>query len=386
MSRSELFQHQQLLQSFRVRCLIPDLPEAEALLPLLRQIDANAWYSNFGPLVHRYEEKLGALTGAQALGGEAVTLSSGTAALVLGLRALDLPAGSRVLLPAFTFAATLLAVREAGLVPVLGDVDEEDWTLTPEIARALCKRHDIQLVLPVGSLGAALPVERWDDFIDSTGVRVLIDAAAGLGVQRVGRSTPVAYSLHATKPLGIGEGGVFATADATLAERVRRSSNFGFVGGAIAQPGLNAKMSEYAAAVGLVQLDRWPELHSLRQGFWRTYREALAELPGVQVQKLAHAPAMLLVRHAAGASAMQAVCAAAGIETRRWYLPPLHRHPAFSTVEVRGPEDDVRLPVTDALKNEALGLPFHMRLRPEDIEAVVTTLQTLDANRAQSVR
>ncbi|KAB2841951.1 MAG: DegT/DnrJ/EryC1/StrS aminotransferase [Burkholderiales bacterium] len=381
MSRSELFHHQQRLQSFRVRCLIPDLPESEALLPLLRQIDANAWYSNFGPLVNRYEEQLGILTGAQTLGGEAVTLSSGTAALVLGLRALDLPAGSRVLLPAFTFAATLLAVREAGLVPVLGDVDAEDWTLSPDLARVLCSRHDIQLVLPVASLGAALPVERWDDFIASTGVRVLIDAAAGLGVQRVGRNTPVAYSLHATKPLGIGEGGVFATADATLAERVRRSSNFGFVGGEIAQPGLNAKMSEYAAAVGLVQLDRWPKLQTRRQELWQTYREALAELPGVQVQKLAHAPAMLLVRHAAGATAVQGVCAAAGIETRRWYLPPLHRHPAFSTVEVRGPEGDGRLPVTEALETEALGLPFHTRLRPEDIEAIAAALRTADANR-----
>ncbi|MBI3148367.1 MAG: DegT/DnrJ/EryC1/StrS family aminotransferase [Betaproteobacteria bacterium] len=379
MSRSELFQHQQLLQSFRVRCLIPDLPEAEALLPLLRQIDANAWYSNFGPLVHRYEEMLGVLTGAQTLGGEAVTLSSGTAALVLGLRALDLPVGSRVLLPAFTFAATLLAVREAGLVPVLGDVDAEDWTLTPDIARALCTRHDIQLVLPVGSLGAALPAEQWDDFVASTGVRVLIDAAAGLGVQRVGRRTPVAYSLHATKPLGIGEGGVFATADATLAERVRRSSNFGFVGGAIAQPGLNAKMSEYAAAVGLVQLDRWPKLHRLRQALWQTYREALAELPGVRLQQLAQAPAMIVARHQAGAAAMQHTFAAAGIETRRWYLPPLHRHPAFLTVEVRGPEGDTRLPVTEALESEALGLPFHTRLGRNDIEAVVATLRAVGA-------
>lgn len=382
MSRSELFQHRQLLQSFRVRCLIPDLPEAPALLPLLREIDAHAWYSNFGPLVHRYEDKLGVLTGAQPLGGEAVTLSSGTAALVLGLRALDLPAGSRVLLPAFTFAATLLAVREAGLVPVLGDVDAESWTLTPELARALCTRHDIRLVLPVDSLGAALPVERWDDFVACTGVRVLIDAAAGLGVQRVGRRTPVAYSLHATKPLGIGEGGVFASADAALAERVRRSSNFGFVGGEITQPGLNAKMSEYAAAVGLVQIDRWPNLQNLREGLWQTYRKALAELPGVQMQKLAHAPAMLLLRHAAGAAAVQAVCAAAGIETRRWYLPPLHRHPAFSTVEVRGPEGDMRLPVTEALESDALGLPLHTRLRPEDIEAVVTALRVAGANRA----
>lgn len=378
MSKSELFHHLQQTRQFNVRCLVPDLPEADALLPWLREIDANAWYSNFGPLLARYESALGELTGASALGGEGVALSSGTAALALGLRALELPPGSRVLLPAFTFAATLLAVREAGHVPVLTDVCPETWTLTPEMARALCARNAIDAVLPVATLGASLPIALWDAFVRDTGIPVLIDAAASLGWQTVGARVPIACSLHATKPLGIGEGGLFATADAAQAERVRRWSNFGFVKGVITTPGTNAKLSEYAAAVGLAQLARWKDLRQRREDLWAEYRAQTGSMPGLRLQLAPHAPAMLMAAFAMGAERVIAACAAAGIETRLWYLPPLTHHPAFAEVRRLGPDGGTRLPASESLQHSAVGLPFHSRLQREALAKVTAVLGSLD--------
>jgi dTDP-4-amino-4,6-dideoxygalactose transaminase len=319
------------------------------------------------------------MTGADVVGGDCVTLSSGTAALELGISALGLPQGSRVLLPAFTFPATLLAVRRCGLDAILCDVCSETWTLTPDIARQCLRYRDCRLVLPVAAFGCVLPVDAWDSFAAETGVPVLIDAAAALGAQRVGRSTNAAFSLHATKPLGIGEGGLFATSNAELAERVRRMSNFGFEHGLVTYAGgTNAKLSEYAAAVGLAQLDRWPELLRRRTAQWLKFHSALTAISGVQVQAGfgRYPPAAVSARLPADAPGVADSLAAAGIETRRWYFPPLHRHPLWASSDRVGPRGGITLPVTEALAARNLGLPFHTALTDDDLGSIVNALRS----------
>lgn len=374
---SPLFQGPANAGKHAIRCLVPDLPAVSALLPYLKRIEQNRWYTNFGPLLLEYENRLAEMTGARVLGGECVTLSSGTAALELGVAALGLPRGSRALLPALTFPATLLAVLRCGLEPVLCDVCPDTWTITPDIARACLSHRECKLVLPVATFGRALPAEAWDRFSAATGIPVLIDAAAALGFQQVGRSANVAFSLHATKPLGIGEGGVFATSNEDLAERVRRITNFGFDRGVVTYPGgTNAKLSEYAAAVGLAQLDRWPELLNRRSAGWLKYRSALGKLPAVRVQAgfEQHPPAVVSINLPADASHAATALAAAGIETRRWYLPPLHHHSLFTSIDRVGPQGRTSLPVTDELAGHNLGLPFHTYLSDDDFNTITATL------------
>ena len=374
---SPLFQGPAKAGKHSIRCLVPDLPPVSALLPYLGRIEQNRWYTNFGPLLLEYENRLAAMADPGAAGGQCVTLSSGTAALELGIAALDLPGGSRALLPAFTFPATLLAVLRCGLEPVLCDVCPDTWTLTPDIALASLQCRDCELVVPVATFGHALPADAWDRFSVTTGIPVLIDAAAALGFQQVGRVTNVAYSLHATKPLGIGEGGVFATSNEDLAERVRRITNFGFDRGVVAYlGGTNAKLSEYAAAVGLAQLDRWPELLSRRVSIWLKYRSALSKLPGVRVQAGfdRHPPTVVSVNLPVDACHAASSLAAVGIETRRWYLPPLHHHSSFSGMDRVGPQGGTGLPVTAEIAGHNLGLPFHSYLSEDDMEQISEAL------------
>lgn len=374
---SSLFQGLSYASQHSIRCLVPDLPPVSALLPYLARIEQNRWYTNFGPLLLEYENRLAAMTGVADAGGQCVTLSSGTAALELGITALGLPRGSRALLPAFTFPATLLAVLRCGLEPVLCDVCPETWTLTPDIAFAALQHRECKLVLPVVTFGHTLPADAWDYVADATGIPVLIDAACALGLQRIGRSANVAFSLHATKPLGIGEGGVFATSNEDLPERVRRITNFGFDRGVVTYPGgTNAKLSEYAAAVGLAQLDRWPELLSRRLSRWLKYRSALTELPGVRVQGGfdRHPPAVVSVNLAVNAGDVASSLAAAGIETRRWYLPPLYHHPSFAGIDRVGPQGGKSLPVTEEIARHNLGLPFHTYLSDDDIDRIGAAL------------
>lgn len=363
-----------------IKLLVPDLPPAASLLPWLQQLDSLRTYTNFGPMVRTLEETLAAhwpgdtpTPGSTAL--QVVSLNTGTAALELGMAALELPPGARVLLPAFTFPATATAVLRNGLRPLLADVAAEHWQLTPALARAAAAQHALALVVPVATFGYPLDVAGWDAFVADTGIPVLLDAAAAFGHQAIGQRVHAAFSLHATKPFGIGEGGLFVSRNADLAERVRRLSNYGFNGDQVEDSsGTNAKLSEYAAVLALAQWARWPDLQEARARRWAAYQTLLGSIPQLALQACAPQagpPAALVI---AWPEPVEALCAHLNrqhIETRRWYCPLLHQHPAFAQLAVlgRGPEGRA-LPVSDRLATHSVGLPWHNFVSAEEMARI----------------
>lgn len=369
----------------RIPLLVPDLPTADELLPWLQRIDKNRWYTNFGPLVLEFESALTRYLSNRPSGssqGEIclTTVSSGTAAIELAILALALPESSRVLLPAFTFPATCTAIQRAGLSPVFSDVDEKSWMLTPAIARAALRHIRFDLVLPVATFGCPQPASEWDEFSRETGIPVLIDAAAGFDNQEIGGRALVVFSFHATKAFGIGEGGLVAARTSELIERVRRLSNFGIgTDGIIRQSGDNAKMSEYHAAVGLAQLMRWAKLRERNRMIWQVYQRCLKPL-GEQIgfqqgpEERVHSQMPVLVQ-SGQVSRLAAWLTEQGVETRRWYYPPLPKHPAFSGVPCVGPDGKQDLPVTAWLADGTLGLPFHTSLAETQIKYVADNLK-----------
>lgn len=358
-----------------IRLLVPDLPVADDLLASLRRIDAARWYTNGGVLCAEFEAALEALLGpTSATRQHVVTTSSGTSALEVALSCLDLPRGARVLVPAYTFPATANAVVRAGHVPVLSDVCAQCWALTPALAHRALERERVDAVVPVSVFGTSLPVPEWDQFVESTDVPVLIDAAAALGTLGGGRRVVVAFSLHATKPLGIGEGGLVATADSAFAARVRRIINHGFESGRVAVAGTNARLNEYAAAVGLAQLARCDRVRERRRMVWDRYVARLSNVPGVVMQQGARdeTAAVLSVMTDVAADVVAAAFARHRIETRRWYAPPLHGHAAYADAPRAG--GNAAMPVAERLGSHAIGLPFHTRLSAADVDRVVDTL------------
>lgn len=357
----------------KIALLVPELPGAEELVPFLRRIDAAHWYTNFGQLVRELEGELAAFSGAAAV----ATVANCTLGLELALTALGLPRGSRVLIPSLTFVATASAVLRAGLQPVVADVDSESWVLTPRLARAALASVAVDCVMPVATFGCAQDAPAWDGFSEQSSLPVVIDAAGAFGNQAIGRRTITAVSLHATKSLASGEGGFVASGDPGLVEKIRRLTNFGIdsATGIVEMAGTNAKLSEYHAAVGLAALKRWPAQADARRRLASCYRAAL----------LHHCPDVVLQsRPAEGVYSIFPVClpagadvkriatalARGGIETRRWYFPLIHQHPAF--------ENAVR---ADAMQNASrlsgriISLPFHLHLAEEQIESVCVALR-----------
>ena len=357
-----------------IKLLVPDMPRAAALAPYLARIDEARWYTNFGPLVRELEGRLGAHF---APADRLVTLSSGTAGLELALLGLGLPPGARVLLPDFTFVATATAVLRGGFRPVVGDVDPRSWLLTPAIARRAIAACAVDAVMPVATFGCPQDAEEWDRFSEDTGLPVVIDAAGAFGNQHSGRRVHVVFSLHATKALGAGEGGLLVSCDAALVERVRRLSNFGIdvATGIVDRPGTNAKLSEYHAAVALASLDTWPSRAEARRAKWRSFLAEMGVLcPALSAQHRpeggAYAIAPVLLPRGVAPEAVMDALTHAGVQSRRWYFPPLSRHPAFAAVERAGALDGV-----GEVSGRVLGIPFHLALTADDLRRVFGVLQ-----------
>jgi len=357
-----------------IKLLIPDMPRADALAPFLARIDAARWYTNFGPLVHELEA---ALCKQFSPEDHVVSTASGTAGLELALQGLGLPSGARVLLPDFTFVATASAIMRCGFQPVVGDIDTRSWLLTPDIAREAIAAHPVDAVMPVATFGCPQDADAWDRFSEETGLPIVIDAAGAFGNQRAGRRTHTIFSLHATKALGAGEGGFVVSRDAALVERIRRLSNFGIdvATGIVDQPGTNAKLSEYHAAVALAALATWPVRSAVRRELWHVFLEVMRETCPVLVAQerpiagtYTIAPVLLPAR--AEPKAVIEVLARAGVQARRWYCPPLSRHPGFDAMERAG-----ALKGVDSVSGRVLGVPFHLELSVADVRRIFSVLR-----------
>lgn len=356
----------------RVPVARPRLPAAERVFPYLQRIDEARWYSNFGPLVTELEERLALRFPA---GTHVVTVSNATQALTLTLLAMDLPPGGYVVAPAWTFVATAHAIMQAGLRPWFVDVDPGTWMLQPDAVRALTPvlRDEVAAVIPVCAFGDLGDLAAWKAFRDETGVPVLMDAAAAFDTL-ADADLPAVVSLHATKVLGLGEGGFLATRDAALALKVRQLTTFGFSGSRESlAPGTNAKLSEYAGAVGLAALDAWPadRLRFLRAG--QHLRIGLIGQPHVRFQDGWGSEWITSVCSVSltdgSADTVAEALTAQGIDTRQWWGRGCHASPAFADCRREA------LPHTDSLGASVIGLPFAIDLSDAEIARVATALK-----------
>lgn len=351
------------------------LPSAETLLPYLRQIDLNAHYSNFGPLTNKLLARLTAfqqsLFGRQVFG---VTTSSATLALELLLSDLRLPAGSRVLLPSLTFVASASAILRCGHVPVVADVDPASWIMTPQCLPRTLQRDGIAAVMPVAVFGMPQSTKEWARWRDKTGIPVIVDAAGAFGAQATDVDIPVAISLHATKCLSSGEGGLIFTEDPLQANRLMQMTNFG-IGSTPGLGGTNAKLSEYHAAVGLADFDAWPENSHLRKQLHAQYQTILRRVCGGDVEFQQdcglQAPTVMVVRFKdqERRDIAEQTCAHQGILTRRWYQPLIQEHPALTSVQTPYPT-----PIANDLAKRLLGMPFYLDMELGDMNRVANVL------------
>jgi dTDP-4-amino-4,6-dideoxygalactose transaminase len=332
-----------------------------------------------GPYVRRFEELTAEYLGVR----HCIAVSSCTAGLMLVLRAGE--ASGDVIVPSFTFAATAHAVRWNGLSPVFADVDPRTLTLSARSVRASVSMRT-SAILATHIYGTPCDTEALSDVARENGLRLFFDAAHAFGSEHRGSRVggfgdAEVFSLSPTKVVVAAEGGLIATNDDLLAERCRIGRDYGNPGDYDCRfVGLNARMSELHAATALASFADLRERLSERRRLARVYRSALAGIPGVRIPELLDGDAsthkdfaVLIDAETYGIDATTAgrMLAREGIETRRYYSPPVHTMKAY-----RGPGGaDRDLPVTASAATQALALPLWVGMTDDQVELVALTIK-----------
>lgn len=361
----------------------PLLPQAAAIADYIRTIDARRFYTNRGPLTCLLEERLAGHLGQPA--HVVRTASSGTAALEVAILA---AAGSRALpskdrrlalLPAFTFAATALAVERCGFRPHFVDVDATTWMPDPDALLHHPLIGQAGLIVVVAPYGVMPDMRALENLQAATGVPVVVDAAAAFEQildhpELISPTVPVMVSFHATKTFSTGEGGAVLWDSREGQDRVVQVANFGFRGSRECRiGGTNAKMSEYHAAVGLAMLDSFTDRRRDYARVARLYRDLAAgqDLGGRLHLPPAVSSAYVLFEAQDGPTFLQAETTLLDlfVETRRWYESGLHVQPHFAR------EGQDPLPVTADLSARLLGLPVFPDMGEADILSILAALR-----------
>jgi dTDP-4-amino-4,6-dideoxygalactose transaminase len=338
----------------------PSLPP-ESVLDDIRKILSGHVLTN-GPYVRELEERSADYLGVR----HCVAVSSCTSGLMLVLRVADLT--GEVIIPSFTFAATAHAVEWNGLRPVFADIDPETLLLSPEaVRRAITDRTSA--ILATHTYGTPCDTEGLSEVAKAAGARLFFDSAHAFGSQHNGKRVggfgdAEVFSLSPTKVLVASEGGIIATNDEALAERCRIGRDYGNPGDYDCRfVGLNARMSEVHAAIALGSLIDLNERIGRRNALAGLYREALEMFPGLSFPKVPEGDrstykdfTMLVDPHGFGLDApgLQRALAAEGIESRRYYSPPVHAMGAYRSLA--GTNRD--LPVTDSVASRVITLPM----------------------------
>lgn len=263
----------------------PLLPSAAVYARAVEGIWNREWLTNSGPLHDELERAVAGYLGAPCVS----LVSSGTTALMLAIRAMNI-AGDVITTP-FTAPATVNAIRWCGLNPVFADIDPERLTLDPDATEAALTPRTSAIV-GVHIFGVACDVEKLGAIADRHGLRLIYDGAHAFGT-RVG-TTPVtafgdatALSFHATKLFTTAEGGAVAANDMDLKMRIDTLRNFGIAQDLeVVELGLNGKLSELHAALGLTALPLVDEERRLRQQICKAYVEELTGIEGIRCPNL----------------------------------------------------------------------------------------------------
>ena len=369
----------------------PTFPGPAELTADIGEIIGANWFTNFGPKERQFAQALGEYLGPDL---HVATLANGTLALIAALHA-TVGYGTQgrfLLMPSFTFAAVPQAAEWVGYRPWFIDIDPDTWQPSASSAQSVLERSRDRVagIVSTNALGVGNPdIGEWENLAAEWDLPLVVDSAAGFGSAYAdgtrigGRGDCEIFSFHATKPFSIGEGGALASRDARIVAQTNTFQNFGFGeswGSTGARQcmnlGINAKLQEINAAIGIRQLVGLGDRLASRRSVLEHYRSALAPL-GLRFHPNAEASSVFCASVCCE-SAEQKAAVLAGlrentIQPRDYYNPPLHLHPYFVADRERVEAAD--LTVTEDVCARIVSLPVHDHMAPEDVARVVAGVQ-----------
>jgi len=363
----------------------PNIGNRARLLQRIETILDNRRLSNRGPLVQEFEAEVAQIAGVK----HCVAMCNGTVALEIGARALGLT--GEVIVPSFTFVATAHALKWQGIQPVFCDIDPDTHSLDPEQVEALITPRTTG-ILAVHLWGRPAAIDLLQEIADRHGLRLMFDAAHAfgcrLGERRLGGCGDLEiFSFHATKFLNSAEGGAVVTNDDALAERVRLMQNFGFVGkDQVVALGVNGKMNEMSAAMGLTSLESMDEFLAIAQRNHDAWRQEIDSIAGLTMKiwepdvSTNHQYIVVEVdAQVTGISRDHLVTAlhTENVLARRYFYPGCHRMEPYRS---QPPVGGYRLPQTEKVSGRVLVLPTGTAVGLSDVARMSQLIRTIIDN------
>jgi dTDP-4-amino-4,6-dideoxygalactose transaminase len=360
------------------RALQPEI-DAAALRAL-----GSGWYI-LGREGEAFEQEFGDWLGE---GQRAIGCANGTDALMLILRGMGIGPGSTVVTVSHTAVATVAAIEMAGAVPLLLDIEPDTFTMDPDELEAVLASPPaglppIRAVIPVHIYGQAADLGRIAAACRAAGVALIEDCAQCHGARLDGRmlgtiGDAAAFSLYPTKNLGaLGDGGVLATADAALAERIAAIRQYGWRQRYVSDlVGVNSRLDEVQAAILRVKLRHLDAQNARRRAIAAAYDAALegtAFVPPVRRAGAEHVFHLYVLRHPER-DAIMARLKALGIGAGIHYPVPVHAQPAYAGRTALGPAGCAQ---TARAAREVFSLPMYPELTDAQVGRVAAALRDL---------
>lgn len=363
----------------------PNVGDRSRFIRRVEDILDRRWLTNDGPYVKDFEKRVAEHVGVQ----HCVSMCNGTIALEIASRALGLH--GEVIIPAFTFVATAHSLQWQEITPVFCDVEPGGYTIDPaQVERLITPRTTGIVGVHLWSRTCA--VERLGEIAARRNLKLLFDAAHAFGCSHRSRmignhGNAEVFSFHATKFCNTFEGGAVVTNDGALAEKMRLMRNFGFAGyDNVIYLGINGKMPEVSAAMGLTGLESIAEFVKANQENYEAYREELASIPGIELaeydarERNNYQYVIVEVdEEAAGINrdTVVQVLHAENILARRYFFPGCHRMEPYRSYF---PHAGLLLPRTERLVRRVVSLPTGTAISAEEAARAGSVLRFVIAN------
>ena len=353
----------------------PELPPYEVVEPEIRDMYASGMLYP-GPFTDRLERQAEAYCGVPHV----AAVTSCSLGLILLLNILHHLKGGKVIMPSFTFNATLQALEWNDFIPVVVDVDD-DGQMRPDLVEDALRQHpEVVAIVPVHMWGnACYPAEYEKIWLDH-GVSVFFDGAHVFGTTYKGQSltqfgSGIVYSIAATKPVSAGEGGLVATRFPAVDEGLREGAGHGLVGSLDTRTrGINGKIQEFNSILAYHAIERFDATRSRRTEIMETYRAGFADLPLRIWEPREHVEpsykdCVVFTRNSAERARLETYLNEREIGTKRYFDPAIPDMGSFGGI-VHSAENGRRL------AEICLSLPLYPSLTNSDVERIITTVRS----------
>ena len=359
----------------------PSLPPLQELLPYLEQIWASKKVTNNGPFHQQLESALCAYLGVPYIS----LFCNATIALITALKALDIK--GEVITTPYSFVATAHSLMWNGIKPVFVDIDPCTLNLDPnKIEAAITPRTTA--IMPVHVYGHPCDVDAIDAIAKKHNLKVIYDAAHAFGVQChcgsvLNHGDLSVLSFHATKAFNTFEGGAIVSQNAETKRCIDQLKNFGFTGETtVVQTGINGKMNEFNAAVGLLQLKHIDTAIEQRRAIDAAYREGLQDIPGIRCHNppeslrsnYSYFPIFIEDDYPLTRDQLYDKLKANGINGRRYFYPLITEFTMYRDMEGSVPAD---LSVAKDVAERVICLPIYSKLSLNKVKIILKQVTSI---------